>query len=51
MRTIIVNDDFFLEKLLRSLHKDRHHTLMHYKNLVEVSPDKVSYCNFYNDKV
>jgi len=29
-----------LEKLLRSLHKDRHHTLMHYKNLVEVSPDK-----------
>eukprot|EP00088_Acartia_fossae_P019225 TRINITY_DN21196_c0_g1_i2.p1 TRINITY_DN21196_c0_g1~~TRINITY_DN21196_c0_g1_i2.p1 ORF type:complete len:637 (-),score=206.73 TRINITY_DN21196_c0_g1_i2:249-2159(-) len=29
-----------LEKLLRSLHKDRHHTLMHYKNLVEVSPAK-----------
>jgi len=27
-----------LEKLLRSLHKDRHHTLSHYKNMVETVP-------------
>lgn len=27
-----------LEKLLRALHKDRHHTLAHYKALVETAP-------------
>jgi len=29
-----------LEKLLRSLHKDRHHTLAHYKNMVETNPSQ-----------
>merc|ERR1711962_6038 len=29
-----------LEKLLRALHKDRHHTLAHYKNMVETTPAK-----------
>merc|ERR1711973_103281 len=29
-----------LEKLLRSLHKDRHHTLAHYKNTVETNPSQ-----------
>jgi len=27
-----------LEKLLRALHKDRHHTLAHYRDLVETTP-------------
>ena len=31
-----------LERLLASLHKDRHHTLAHYKDLVENNPDQVS---------
>jgi len=32
-----------LEKLLRSLHKDRHHTLAHFKDLVENSPDQAGH--------
>jgi hypothetical protein len=29
-----------LEKLMRILHKDRHHTLMHYKHLLKVEPEQ-----------
>ena len=31
-----------LQKLLRALHKDRHHTIQHYRHLLETSLDQVS---------
>lgn len=29
-----------LEKLMRALHKDRHHTISHYRHLVKVNPNE-----------
>lgn len=31
-----------LQKLLRSLHKDRHHTIQHYRHLLEINFDQVN---------
>ena len=30
-----------LQKLLRALHKDRHHTIQHFRHLLEISFDQV----------
>ena len=29
-----------LQKLLRSMHKDRHHTIQHYRHLLVINPDQ-----------
>ena len=33
-----------LQKLLRALHKDRHHTIQHYRHLLETGFDQVRAC-------
>ena len=32
-----------LQKLLRSMHKDRHHTIQHYRHLLETNFEQVSH--------
>ena len=36
-----------LQKLLRALHKDRHHTIQHFRHLLETSLDQVKIIDFF----
>ena len=36
-----------LQKLLRALHKDRHHTIQHFRHLLETSLDQVKIIDLY----
>ena len=39
-----------LQKLLRALHKDRHHTIQHFRHLLETSLDQVRVISIISEK-